>query len=319
MRALPSVRITDRPRRRRTPRDRVQPDRPGRPAQERAALVPGHPLHRRPEFDEEGYRKHLAWLAEYPVAGLFAAGGTGEGFSLTSEETDRVVRAAVEEVARHRPGARPRDRQHRQRGRAGQGRRGGRRRRAAADAALPHRGRARPGWSSTSAGSARPPTSASSSTAAPTPSSRRRRRGPRRPQPDPDRVQGRRRRHRADDPHLRPRRRPADLRRRPADGGDLRPAAAPARRQHLLLRAVQLRARSGPSSSTTPCAPRTATRSTVGSTSSSSPTSTSATARQGYAVSIVKGGLTADRPPRRPGPPAADRPARRRRSPSSAT
>jgi len=51
------------------------------------------------EFDEAAYRKHLAWLAEYPVAGLFAAGGTGEGFSLTLEETDRVVRAAVNEVA----------------------------------------------------------------------------------------------------------------------------------------------------------------------------------------------------------------------------
>jgi len=50
-------------------------------------------------FDEEGYRKHLAWLDEFPVAGLFAAGGTGEGFSLTAEETDRVVRTAVEEVA----------------------------------------------------------------------------------------------------------------------------------------------------------------------------------------------------------------------------
>jgi len=50
-------------------------------------------------FDEAGYRKHLAWLAEYPVAGLFAAGGTGEGFSLTNEETDAVVRSAVEEVA----------------------------------------------------------------------------------------------------------------------------------------------------------------------------------------------------------------------------
>jgi 5-dehydro-4-deoxyglucarate dehydratase len=49
-------------------------------------------------FDEAGYRKHLAWLAEYPVAGLFAAGGTGEGFSLTLEETDRVVRTAVDEV-----------------------------------------------------------------------------------------------------------------------------------------------------------------------------------------------------------------------------
>ena len=50
-------------------------------------------------FDEGAYRKHLSWLAEYPVAGLFAAGGTGEAFSLTFEETDRVVRAAVDEVA----------------------------------------------------------------------------------------------------------------------------------------------------------------------------------------------------------------------------
>jgi 5-dehydro-4-deoxyglucarate dehydratase len=51
------------------------------------------------QIDEVAYREHLAWLAEYPVAGLFAAGGTGEGFSLTLEETDRVVRAAVQEVA----------------------------------------------------------------------------------------------------------------------------------------------------------------------------------------------------------------------------
>lgn len=50
-------------------------------------------------FDEAGYRKHLAWLAQYPVAGLFAAGGTGEGFSMTLEETDQVVRTAVHEVA----------------------------------------------------------------------------------------------------------------------------------------------------------------------------------------------------------------------------
>lgn len=51
------------------------------------------------ELDEGAYRKHLAWLAEFPVAGLFAAGGTGEGFSLTFEETDRVVKAAVGEMA----------------------------------------------------------------------------------------------------------------------------------------------------------------------------------------------------------------------------
>ncbi|MFG2074560.1 5-dehydro-4-deoxyglucarate dehydratase [Nonomuraea maritima] len=50
------------------------------------------------EFDEPRYREHLAWLIGYPVAGLFAAGGTGEGFSLTPSEIDRVVRAAVSEV-----------------------------------------------------------------------------------------------------------------------------------------------------------------------------------------------------------------------------
>ncbi|WP_336203977.1 5-dehydro-4-deoxyglucarate dehydratase [Nonomuraea sp. LPB2021202275-12-8] len=50
------------------------------------------------QFDEAGYRDHLSWLSEYPVAGLFAAGGTGEGFSLTGEEIDRVLRAAVDEV-----------------------------------------------------------------------------------------------------------------------------------------------------------------------------------------------------------------------------
>ncbi|WP_043639072.1 5-dehydro-4-deoxyglucarate dehydratase [Nonomuraea candida] len=50
------------------------------------------------EFDETAYRAHLAWLSSYPVAGLFAAGGTGEGFSLTPAEIDRVVRAAVGEV-----------------------------------------------------------------------------------------------------------------------------------------------------------------------------------------------------------------------------
>ncbi|MFJ9555718.1 5-dehydro-4-deoxyglucarate dehydratase [Nocardiopsis sp. NPDC101807] len=49
-------------------------------------------------FDETRYREHLAWQSGFGVAGLFAAGGTGEGFSLTSPEIDRVVRAAVDEV-----------------------------------------------------------------------------------------------------------------------------------------------------------------------------------------------------------------------------
>ncbi|NUR97026.1 MAG: 5-dehydro-4-deoxyglucarate dehydratase [Kribbellaceae bacterium] len=49
-------------------------------------------------FDEAAYREHLSWLSQYDVAGLFAAGGTGEGFSLTPSEIDTVVRVAVSEV-----------------------------------------------------------------------------------------------------------------------------------------------------------------------------------------------------------------------------
>lgn len=48
--------------------------------------------------DEATYREHLSWQSSFDVAGLFAAGGTGEGFSLTMEETARVVRMAVEEA-----------------------------------------------------------------------------------------------------------------------------------------------------------------------------------------------------------------------------
>lgn len=54
-------------------------------------------------FDEAPYRQHIAWLLEHKPAGLFAAGGTGEFFSLTLDEFSTVVRAAVEETAGHVP------------------------------------------------------------------------------------------------------------------------------------------------------------------------------------------------------------------------
>ena len=38
---------------------------------------------------------HLDRLGQHPFAGLFAAGGTGEFFSLTGREVDEVVQAAV--------------------------------------------------------------------------------------------------------------------------------------------------------------------------------------------------------------------------------
>ncbi|WP_336713713.1 5-dehydro-4-deoxyglucarate dehydratase [Arthrobacter sp. USHLN218] len=55
------------------------------------------------KIDEGAYRTHLAWQSSFDVAGLFAAGGTGEGFSLTPEESARVVRMAVEEAGSRVP------------------------------------------------------------------------------------------------------------------------------------------------------------------------------------------------------------------------
>lgn len=49
-------------------------------------------------FVEGAYREHCAWMMEHDVAGLFAAGGTGEFFSLTPDEVGRVVKAAADEV-----------------------------------------------------------------------------------------------------------------------------------------------------------------------------------------------------------------------------
>jgi 5-dehydro-4-deoxyglucarate dehydratase len=47
-------------------------------------------------FDEATYRSNMDWLCGYDVAGLFAAGGTGEFFSLTPAEVPQVV--AVDET-----------------------------------------------------------------------------------------------------------------------------------------------------------------------------------------------------------------------------
>ncbi|MFF5156847.1 5-dehydro-4-deoxyglucarate dehydratase [Streptomyces sp. NPDC000348] len=47
-------------------------------------------------FDEDAYRENIVRLAKYDVGGLFAAGGTGEFFSLTPGEVERVVTAAAD-------------------------------------------------------------------------------------------------------------------------------------------------------------------------------------------------------------------------------
>ena len=54
------------------------------------------------DFDEQGdfradtYAERLEWLAPYGATALFAAGGTGEFFSLTKTDYSNVIRTAVE-------------------------------------------------------------------------------------------------------------------------------------------------------------------------------------------------------------------------------
>ena len=50
-------------------------------------------------FHESAYREHIAWLLDHKPAALFAAGGTGEFFSLSQSEFSQVVSAAVQETA----------------------------------------------------------------------------------------------------------------------------------------------------------------------------------------------------------------------------
>lgn len=49
-------------------------------------------------FDADKYREHNEWLLQYKPAGIFAAGGTGEFFSLTLEEYSQIVSAAAQQV-----------------------------------------------------------------------------------------------------------------------------------------------------------------------------------------------------------------------------
>lgn len=48
------------------------------------------------DFNKKGYEKRLEWLAPYGASALFAAGGTGEFFSLTGEEYPGIIQTAVD-------------------------------------------------------------------------------------------------------------------------------------------------------------------------------------------------------------------------------
>ena len=47
-------------------------------------------------FNAKGYASRLEWLAPYGASALFAAGGTGEFFSLTADEYPEIIRTAVD-------------------------------------------------------------------------------------------------------------------------------------------------------------------------------------------------------------------------------
>ncbi|QMV64827.1 5-dehydro-4-deoxyglucarate dehydratase [Pseudomonas berkeleyensis] len=55
------------------------------------------------EFNPEGYVRRLEWLAPYGASALFAAGGTGEFFSLAADEYSSVIKTAVDTCAKSVP------------------------------------------------------------------------------------------------------------------------------------------------------------------------------------------------------------------------
>lgn len=48
------------------------------------------------DFNAKAYAQRLEWLAPYGASALFAAGGTGEFFSLTGEEYPAIIQTAVD-------------------------------------------------------------------------------------------------------------------------------------------------------------------------------------------------------------------------------
>ena len=48
------------------------------------------------DFDPKGYAARLEWLAPFGATALFAAGGTGEFFSLTGDEYPGIIKTAVD-------------------------------------------------------------------------------------------------------------------------------------------------------------------------------------------------------------------------------
>src|SRR5580692_2547232 len=59
---------------------------------------PVTPFHRDLSLDLEALAENVDQMARYPFCAMVAAGGTGEVYSMTPEEIERVVRVTVEAV-----------------------------------------------------------------------------------------------------------------------------------------------------------------------------------------------------------------------------
>lgn len=55
------------------------------------------------DFNKSSYRKRLEWLKSYDASALFAAGGTGEFFSLAKDEYADIIGTAVDECRGQMP------------------------------------------------------------------------------------------------------------------------------------------------------------------------------------------------------------------------
>lgn len=64
---------------------------------------PVTPFHPDLSLDLDGLRRNVRWMAKHPFCALVAAGGSGEYYSLTSEEHRQVVEATVQETAGKMP------------------------------------------------------------------------------------------------------------------------------------------------------------------------------------------------------------------------
>jgi 5-dehydro-4-deoxyglucarate dehydratase len=53
-------------------------------------------FHANGDFNPKGYADRLEWLAPYGASALFAAGGTGEFFSLMGDEYSQIIKVAVD-------------------------------------------------------------------------------------------------------------------------------------------------------------------------------------------------------------------------------